>query len=223
MALLVEEIFQTIQGEGWFAGTPVAFVRLYGCPVGCEFCDQGWATSNGDRSNPMESIEISEIISRVSKFNLKHIVVSGGEPLVQKESIKLISELRSAGFCPHIETAGIANLDAEAFEGSCWITLSPKDKVAQHLRHHSLPMYWHRANEIKIVIEDGTELDYYAERLLSASGVPIYLQPEWDKREQSTQIAIALLEKCRDPNHLLFSISRWMRLGIQAHKFWDLP
>lgn len=217
--LLVEEIFETIQGEGAFTGFPVSFIRLYGCPVGCDFCDQGWAASTDTtRQNPHQLVAIADIIAQVSSYAPKRIVISGGEPLLQKNCAVLIHELQTAGFLVHIETAGIAPVSGTDL-ANCWITFSPKDKVARSPQYKSLEFYWKRADEIKLVIEDGTELNFYQD-LLVASQAPVYLQPEWNNLLVTSAIAVSLLQ---DLERRRSSDGRTYRLSLQTHKFLNLP
>ncbi len=217
--LLVEEIFETIQGEGAFTGIPVSFVRLYGCPVGCHFCDQGWAASaDTTRQNPHQWLAIADIIKQVSSYAPKRIVISGGEPLLQKNCAVLIHELQTAGFAVHIETAGIAPV-SQLDLADCWITFSPKDKVARSPKYNSLEFYWKRADEIKLVIEDGTELSFYQDRL-ATSQAPVYLQPEWNNLAVTSAIAVSLLQ---DLERQRSSNGRTYKLSLQTHKFLNLP
>ena len=217
--LLVEEIFETIQGEGAFTGVPVSFVRLYGCPVGCDFCDQGWAASaDTTRQNPHQWMAIADIIEQVSSYAPKRIVISGGEPLLQKNCAILIHELQTAGFKVHIETAGIAPISSSDL-ADCWITFSPKDKVARSPKYNSLEFYWKRADEIKLVIEDGTELNFYQDHL-ATSQASVYLQPEWNNLTVTSAIAVSLLQ---DLERQRSSDGRTYKLSLQTHKFLNLP
>jgi 7-carboxy-7-deazaguanine synthase len=217
--LLVEEIFETIQGEGAFTGVPVSFVRLYGCPVGCDFCDQGWAASaDATRQNPHQLMAIADIIEQVSSYAPKRIVISGGEPLLQKNCAVLIHALQTAGFAVHIETAGIA-LVSWLDLADCWITFSPKDKVARLPQYKSLELYWKRADEIKLVIEDGSELNFYQDHL-ATSQAPVYLQPEWNNLSITSTIAVSLLQ---DLERQRSSDGRTYKLSLQTHKFLNLP
>ncbi|NJR41245.1 MAG: 7-carboxy-7-deazaguanine synthase QueE [Leptolyngbyaceae cyanobacterium CSU_1_4] len=218
-ALLVEEIFETIQGEGAFTGVPVSFVRLYGCPVGCDFCDQGWAAAaDATRQNPHHWMAIADIIQQVSSYAPQRIVISGGEPLLQKNCAVLIRELQTAGFTVHIETAGIASVSGADLAG-CWITFSPKDKVARSPHYKSLEFYWKRADEIKLVIEDGTELKFY-QAPLATTQAPVYLQPEWNNLSVTSAIAVSLLQDLeRQRSHQ----GRTYKLSLQTHKFLNLP
>lgn len=102
--LRVHEIFSTIQGEGYDTGLPCTFIRLYGCSVGCSFCDQP------QHINETKMMTILEVIEEVEKLGINYICLTGGEPLEQKDSMNLINELTSRGYKVTIETSGVVPL-----------------------------------------------------------------------------------------------------------------
>ena len=108
--LKVDEIFLSIQGESTLAGLPTVFVRLYGCPLSCIYCDQPQQEEN---TKEMSITDIIKEIENVSKGKVfKTICITGGEPLAQAESIKLAEELlrtfAETEVC--IETNGVSKL-----------------------------------------------------------------------------------------------------------------
>lgn len=105
MALLISEIYKSIQGETRFAGHPCTFVRLTACDLRCSYCDTEYAFSGGVRR------ENAEILSEVEKIGTKLVTVTGGEPLLQKEVLPLISSLLDAGHTVLIETSGAHPID----------------------------------------------------------------------------------------------------------------
>ena len=80
MALKVNEIFYSIQGESSYAGRPCVFVRLTGCNLSCSYCDTQYAYEEGD------DLEVDAIINQVSSYQCPLVEVTGGEPLIQKET-----------------------------------------------------------------------------------------------------------------------------------------
>ncbi len=102
--LRVTEIFASIQGESTSAGIPTVFVRLTGCPLRCQYCDTTYAFSGGQR------MQLDEISSKVSAFNLKYVTVTGGEPLAQKYCLNLLSELCDQNYIVSLETSGALNI-----------------------------------------------------------------------------------------------------------------
>lgn len=107
--LKVDEIFLSIQGESTLAGLPTVFVRLYGCPLSCSYCDQPQQEEN---AREMSIPDIIHAIQRVtSGKTFKTICITGGEPLAQKETLNLAEVLIGTFFktvC--IETNGVSKL-----------------------------------------------------------------------------------------------------------------
>ena len=100
----VNEIFYSLQGEGFLAGVPSVFIRLAGCPLRCRWCDTKYAqdaAAGNDRS-------VAEIVRAVKKWPCRHVVITGGEPMIDAELPKLTRELKAADKHITIETAGIA-------------------------------------------------------------------------------------------------------------------
>jgi len=102
--MIVNEIFYSLQGEGFLAGVPSAFVRLAGCPLRCRWCDTKYALSE----SAGEDWHVDEIIEKVGKYPGRFVVVTGGEPMISPELTELVRRLRSCGKHITIETAGIA-------------------------------------------------------------------------------------------------------------------
>ena len=98
--LLVTEIFHSIQGETSYSGLPFAFVRLTGCNLRCTYCDSAYAFHGGTR------MRISEIIDRIQNYKTQHVLITGGEPLIQRPTPDLIDALRGQKYQVSIETHG---------------------------------------------------------------------------------------------------------------------
>jgi 7-carboxy-7-deazaguanine synthase len=106
MALQVTEIFRSIQGESTYAGLPCTFVRLTGCNLRCVWCDTEYAFHGGQR------MTIDEVTERVRALGGDLVEITGGEPLLQKESIPLLERLLAEGRRVLLETSGERPLDA---------------------------------------------------------------------------------------------------------------
>lgn len=107
--LRVNEIFYSIQGESTRVGLPTVFVRLTGCPLRCTWCDSEYAFSGG------ASLTIDTILTQVSQYECRHVCVTGGEPLAQKETLALLQALCDAGYAVSLETSGaldVSSVDA---------------------------------------------------------------------------------------------------------------
>lgn len=103
--LKVNEIFYSIQGESTFAGLPCVFIRLTYCNLRCSYCDTEYAFYEG------EDLSVDQIISEVKKYNCNLVEITGGEPLLQKETFELITKLLDEGFKVLIETSGSISID----------------------------------------------------------------------------------------------------------------
>jgi 7-carboxy-7-deazaguanine synthase len=104
LKMKINEIFYSLQGEGFLAGVPSVFVRIAGCPLRCRWCDTKYAWSE----EAGRQYSIDEIIRTVQKWPCKFVVITGGEPMVNSELPQLARELKDADKHITIETAGIA-------------------------------------------------------------------------------------------------------------------
>ena len=102
MSLRVNEVFSTLQGEAKYAGYPATFVRLHGCNMLCDYCDTLYAVIGKKFSRT----SIETIVKQVRAIGNKHICITGGEPLMQDETMPLVYELASLGYLVNIETNG---------------------------------------------------------------------------------------------------------------------
>ncbi len=100
----VAEIFYSLQGEGFLAGTPSVFIRLAGCPLRCRWCDTKYAWDQ----KAGQDYSIDQIIQTVQQWSCKFIVITGGEPMIKSDLPQLVQELKDADKHITIETAGIA-------------------------------------------------------------------------------------------------------------------
>jgi 7-carboxy-7-deazaguanine synthase len=102
--MVVNEIFYSLQGEGFLAGVPSVFVRLTGCPLRCRWCDTkyAWSKEAGRQYN------IDQIVQAVQQWPCRFVVITGGEPTLDPDLSQLAGQLKAAGKHITIETAGIA-------------------------------------------------------------------------------------------------------------------
>jgi 7-carboxy-7-deazaguanine synthase len=114
----LSELFFSIQGEGKLAGVPSVFVRASGCNLRCVWCDTPYASWEPEGSD----ISVGEIVKRVCAFEAKHVVLTGGEPMIMPEIGQLCAELKGRGFHITIETAATVFKDLPCDLAS----LSPK-------------------------------------------------------------------------------------------------
>ena len=102
--MIINEIFYSLQGEGFLAGVPSVFVRLAGCPLRCQWCDTKYAWDQKTGKN----YSVDKIIQTVQQWPCKFIVITGGEPIINSDLPKLVQQLKAADKHITIETAGIA-------------------------------------------------------------------------------------------------------------------
>tara|TARA_B100000214_G_C23944784_1_gene617472 strand:+ start:842 stop:1483 length:642 start_codon:yes stop_codon:yes gene_type:complete len=100
MSLKINEIFYSIQGESTYSGMPCVFVRLTYCNLRCSYCDTEYAFYEGS------NFTVEQILEKVSKYGCELVEVTGGEPLMQNESIDLMSKLLTNGYKVLLETGG---------------------------------------------------------------------------------------------------------------------
>ena len=100
LQLRISEIFLSLQGETTFVGLPTVFVRLTGCPLRCGYCDTAYAFSGGSLTT------LEAILQQVREYGVRHVTVTGGEPLAQPNVAALLSQLCDQGYSVSLETSG---------------------------------------------------------------------------------------------------------------------
>lgn len=103
--LKITEIFYSLQGEADSVGQPTVFVRLTGCPLRCNYCDTAYAFTGG------QWMSLEAVVARVGELALRHVCVTGGEPLAQKACLPLLTHLCDAGYSVSLETSGALSLE----------------------------------------------------------------------------------------------------------------
>ena len=102
--LKITEIFLSLQGEANAVGWPTVFVRLTGCPLRCSYCDTAYAFHGGQWHG------FDEILAEVARHGVRHVCVTGGEPLAQKRCPELLRRLCDAGYDVSLETSGAIDI-----------------------------------------------------------------------------------------------------------------
>lgn len=203
----IQEIIPaTIQGEGMHAGSFASFIRLYGCNVGCWFCDTGYAAP--DHGKQVEHFDMDAEELR-GKILANMVVITGGEPLTHPQIDPLKIWLRNQGKKICIETSGCVK-NAPARNPFQHITLSPKEHCSK-LKVN--PEMWNLSNEVKLVISEENDFEYYEERIprLLKSGTPVYLQPEFSSVPDVMEYIIDCLHDYPE-----------LKVSAQTHKFLGL-
>ncbi|MGH7661476.1 MAG: 7-carboxy-7-deazaguanine synthase QueE [Vulcanimicrobiaceae bacterium] len=192
--LQLAEIFYTLQGEGAFTGTPAVFVRLAGCNLACDFCDTDYSLKF--------VAPVDEVVRRVRELggDCPMVVITGGEPFAQRETLALIGALRADGRRVHVESNGTIPVSADLPE-DVWLTVSPKERLDDGMAK--------RANEAKLIVDRRVPREWLP-RFEGATA--IFLQPEGNKAEN---VALALEAAKAEPQRF--------RLSLQTHKFIGIP
>lgn len=188
--MIVNEIFYSLQGEGYYSGTPSVFIRLAGCNLQCPFCD----TQHQQGSTMSEE----DIVDEAAKYKGRHVVITGGEPSLQLTA-SLVDKLHAIGKYVAVETNGTHELPCNVD----WITLSPKDAFVET---SSARVKITRCNELKVVFTGSSVADY------SHIEAPhCYLQPCDTGNEQEN---ISIL---KDTIAYCLEHPQWS-LSLQMHK-----
>jgi 7-carboxy-7-deazaguanine synthase len=118
----ISEIFYSLQGEGKLTGVPSVFVRVSGCNLRCTWCDTPYAS--WEPEGPEMAVE--EIVREVVRHPADHVVLTGGEPMMFKEVVPLVEQLKAAGKHLTVETAGTLWLEGLPVGGIDLASISPK-------------------------------------------------------------------------------------------------
>lgn len=144
--LKITEIFLSLQGEARDAGWPTVFVRLTGCPLRCQYCDTAYAFFGGVWCG------IDEILAEVASFGVRHVCVTGGEPLAQKRCLDLLHRLCDAGYRVSLETSGAIDVsDVDPRVSRVVDIKTPGSAEVERNRWENLPLLTAH-DQIKFVI-----------------------------------------------------------------------
>lgn len=201
MALPIHEQFYSFQGEGLHLGRAAYFIRTYGCPVHCPWCDSAGTWHPDHKPETLERSEAEALARAAAASKAEFTVITGGEPAIHNLQ-STTDALHAVGQSVHLETSGAFPLQGD-FD---WITLSPKRWQLP------LPENLARANEIKIIVDTPGAIAEYTRVIGKAlrHSVPVWLHPEWSKHQDAT---------------ILNAITEWVktkgapfRAGWQIHK-----
>lgn len=106
LRLRVTEVFSSLQGEASRVGLPTVFIRLTGCPLRCGYCDSEYAFQGGTW------MALDAIVAEVGRHPARHVTVTGGEPLAQRDCPELLERLCDAGYDVSLETSGALDISA---------------------------------------------------------------------------------------------------------------
>ncbi len=201
--LKITEVFCSIQGEARDAGWPSVFIRLTGCPLRCQYCDTAYAFHGGDWR------QLDELMDEVRSFGVRHVCVTGGEPLAQRRCLDLLTRLCDADYAVSLETSGALDIsDVDRRVRRVLDIKTPDSTEAdRNLWANIEALTPHDA--IKFVICSRGDYEWARERLagqLAAVPCPVFFSPSSEQQDA------AVLAEWIIEDHLP------VRLQIQIHK-----
>jgi 7-carboxy-7-deazaguanine synthase len=213
--LLVNEIFENFQGEGYWTGRYSTFLRLQGCSVGCNFCDTKHTWTRGssfteskkfilmkEKENNSSSYWKADEQDLLNELKTNVVVITGGEPLEQDIGY-FVNSLLKTGKQVQIETSGcFALLPKDQNQSNLWQTVSPK--FTKRASEDFVIEQCKQADEVKFVITRDNLL--HLDRVVSSNS-NIFVQPEYGDFDWS-------LEMCKK-----IAKERNVRISFQVHKF----
>lgn len=203
----VNEIFYSLQGEGFLAGVPSVFVRLAGCPLRCRWCDTkyAWSADSGTQ------LSVDKIIAEIDDWPCNHVVITGGEPMMHNQIAQLTYRLKDAEKHITIETVGIAYIPDMACD---LMSISPKlinsmpvDEKLRALHQDSRldlavmsELIDNYDYQLKFVVDDETdqfEIEDILDRLENVDYRKVMLMPQASSREELIEKSIMVAELCK--------------------------
>lgn len=163
--LLITEIFHSLQGETSLAGVPFAFIRLTGCNLRCAYCDSSYAFKGGRK------MAISAILERIRTYQVRHALLTGGEPLLQRKTPDFLDALLAAGYEVSIETHGEVSIEKVADRARIIMDVkTPSSGMSRGGFRKNLE-FLKPSDEIKFVI--ASQEDYFwAREILRSASLP---------------------------------------------------
>jgi 7-carboxy-7-deazaguanine synthase len=184
----IAEVFHSIQGEGEFSGTPSVFVRTTGCNLRCWFCDTPYTSWQPEGT----AQDWQGLADAVLEIDCHHVVLTGGEPMLQPSMIPLSQELRARGRYVTIETAGTVYrpVDADLMSISPKLSNStPRDEGRWQARHERIrnrldvirQLVAEYNCQFKFVVDERRDLDEivdYMRQLPEVSAGRVWMMPQ---------------------------------------------
>ncbi|MHB8473623.1 MAG: 7-carboxy-7-deazaguanine synthase QueE [Gammaproteobacteria bacterium] len=201
--LRITEIFLSLQGETRTVGVPTVFVRLTGCPLRCGYCDTAYAFSGG------EWWEQDQIMDQVAAYGVRHVTVTGGEPLAQKPCMDLLTRLCDAGYAVSLESSGALDISAVDARVSRVMDLKTPGSGEQARNRYENISLLTAHDQVKFVLCDRNDYDWAKDMMQThalTARCEVLLSPSYEQLS-ATQLADWIVAD-RLP----------VRLQIQLHK-----
>ncbi|UCE80819.1 MAG: radical SAM protein [Methanobacteriota archaeon] len=152
----IYSIFLSIQGEGITIGAPTVFIRTSGCPLRCTYCDTPQAFDKG------EEMPLEDIISRVEEYGVGTVCLTGGEPLAQKDSYRLIDRLLGKRHLVVVETSGAITLEEMPCDANLSISMDmkcPSSGESSRMMFENIELLG-PTDQLKFVISDKRDYEF---------------------------------------------------------------
>lgn len=181
--LRLTEIFLSVQGESSRVGLPTVFIRLTGCPLRCTWCDTAYAFTGG------EPAPLPQVLETVAGFGVRHVCVTGGEPLAQKACLPLLTALCDAGHSVSLETSGALDIrETDPRVARIMDLKAPGSGEVARNRWENLALLT-PLDEVKIVLSDEADYAWACQQIQAhrlAERCPILLSPVQGKLPPAT-------------------------------------
>ncbi|MCP8304170.1 MAG: 7-carboxy-7-deazaguanine synthase QueE [archaeon] len=219
----VSEIFYSIQGEGPNLGKPAVFLRMTFCNLECNWCDTKytWDWENYDQEKEVKDMELDEVKKEILKYGCKHLVLTGGEPMLQQdELILLLRFLKERGFYVEVESNGTIIPKPEIEQLVAQWDISPKltsskNPIDLREKQECYEYFRNLPNSFfKYVVQDEDDLDE-VQRLIKKYYIPInkiLLMPEGFEKEELAKRSKWLVKFCEENGYRFtprIQISLW--------------
>jgi 7-carboxy-7-deazaguanine synthase len=157
--LRITETFLSLQGEADAVGWPTFFIRLTGCPLRCHYCDTAYAFHGGEWRT------VAGLVDEARDSRVRHVCVTGGEPLAQRACLTLLAVLSEAGFCVSLETSGA--IDTSEVDARVARVIDVKTPGSGESRRNlDFAAHGLRArDQLKFVICDRTDYEWSRDRV----------------------------------------------------------
>jgi 7-carboxy-7-deazaguanine synthase len=157
MNLTVCEIFKSIQGESSFVGLPFTIVRLTGCNLRCSYCDTHYAWTEG------EQMSVGDVAQSVEELGMKHVLVTGGEPLLQPSSLELIERLLMERRIVLVETNGSMDISVLPEKAIAIMDIKCPGSGQSHMMDWNNLERLRPIDQVKFVLTDRRDYNWAAE------------------------------------------------------------
>lgn len=201
----ISEIFLSIDGEGPRAGYLATFIRTFGCPLRCSYCDSLYALEGND----FVGMSIDLIMQEVEELGCKRVTLTGGEPIIQSDALALVSELAANDYEVQIETSGAVDYIPYLSMGNVFVTADwkcPSSGMADRMLRDQVK-YLRDIDVLKFVVGSKEDLLEMKE-MYDKTAAQIFVSPVFGKIEPKDIVEFVKENRLYDA-----------RVQLQLHKY----